>query len=439
MPDLDPLRTIADGTTAPPFESLEEVARRRNRRAAASVASLAVAALIVVAGAFAVTGSDDDALPEPVITPGPTPSPTPGPSDGSPTHRSGTSMTPEEVVLADNAGMWFGGASADDPDFRISVWTATCTWCPKNFAGVRPEFRAMAITTDGYATTTYRRSPVPGGFYFVHSPAPGVLLVVDDANGGEWLVREDGTTSKRLPRVVEDRPAEEPRQWFQCLSGEEQTTWCAVDVADETVYEWRGAWTGSPGNTLSAVTPDAGPPPWGRQLLDASDGALVAWWDQGGLRRTRVLASPDTAGAGTGSLVGDMVLGTLEDDLLYWSHARRTDDLVFHVGDDGGASWRTIEQSLPTRNVSTEEILATPEGAVILRHLDYAAPVQLTMWRLGSLEEGEWELAYSGEFPEGMDNGLRQPFTVVGDRLLSSGSLYSDDDGRSWTAITSWR
>ena len=70
-----------------------------------------------------------------------------------------------------------------------------------------------------------------------------------------------------------------------------------MDVADETVYEWRGPWTGSPGNTLSAVSPGVGIEPWGRQLLDASEGALVAWWDQDGVRRTRVLASPDAAGA----------------------------------------------------------------------------------------------------------------------------------------------
>ena len=311
-------------------------------------------------------------------------------------------MTPKEVVLADNAGFWFGGASADDPDFRVSVWTATCTWCPKNFAGVRPEFAALAVTTDGYATATYRRPPFPGGIYYVHSPAPGVLMLVDDANGGEWLVREDGTVSRRLPRVVEERLADEPRQWFECLSGEVQATWCALDVADETVYEWRGPWSATPGNTLSAVTPGAGIEPWGRQLLDASEGALVAWFDLDGVRRTRVLASPDAAGVAPERLVADRVLGTLEDDLLYWSHVPRSDDLVFHVGDDGGANWRTIEQSLPTSSVTTEEILATPEGGIILRHVEYTSPtLQVTMWRLGSLEEGEWTLAYSGEFPEG--------------------------------------
>ena len=442
MPDLDPMRTIAHRATAPPFESLEEVARRRDRRSAVTtVVGLTVAALIVVGGAVAVTGSDDDATPEPIITPSPTPTPTPSPTSAeSPTHQSETSMTPEEVVRASNAGLWFAGASADDPDFRISVWTATCTWCPEKVPGVRPDFSAIAITTDGYATTTYRRPPFPGGIYYVHSPAPGVLMLVDDANGGEWLVREDGTVSKRLKHVVEERPANEPRQWFQCLSGDVQATWCAVDVAGETVYEWRGPWTGSPGNTLSAVSPGAGIEPWGRQLLDASEGALVAWWDQDGVRRTRVLASPEAAGIDPERLVADMVLGTPEEDLLYWSHVPRSDDLVFHVGDDGGASWRTIEQSLPTSAVSTEEILATPGGAVILRHVEHGTPsLQVTMWRLDSLEEGEWSLAKYGELPEGVDNGHRYPLTVVGGRLFSAGSLYSDDDGRSWTSITRWR
>ncbi len=441
MPDLDALRVIANRASAPPFDTLEKVARRRDRRTAASVASLTIAALIVVGGAIAVTGSDDDASPEPVITPGPTATPTTSPTaDESPTHQSDTSMTPEEVVLADNAKLWFGGASADDPDFRMSVWTTRCTWCPKSVDGVRPEFTVMATTTDGFATTTYRRPRFPGGVYYVHSPAPGVLMVVDDSNGGEWLVRDDGTTTKRLTRMVDNRPADQPRQWFQCLSGTEQVTWCAVDVATETVYEWRGPWTGSPGNTRSAVTPDSGLEPWGRQLLDASEGALVAWWDQNGVRRTRVLASPDTTGADAERLVGDMVLGSFEDDLLYWSHGLRSDDLVFHVGDDGGASWRTIKQSLPTPTVSTEEIVGTPEGGIILRNLDYMTPtVKVTMWRLESLEEGEWTLVYSGELPEGMDNALVQPLTSVGHRLQSGSSLYSDDDGRSWTATTTWR
>src|SRR5215218_6702647 len=104
MPDLDPLRTIAHRATAPPFESLEDVARRRDRRTAvASVASLTIAALIVVGEAVAVTGSDNDASPEPVITPLPTPAPTPSSTAVQATpHQSDTSMTPEEVVLADN-------------------------------------------------------------------------------------------------------------------------------------------------------------------------------------------------------------------------------------------------------------------------------------------------------------------------------------------------
>ena len=84
--------------------------------------------------------------------------------------------------------------------------------------------------------------------------------------------------------------------------------------------------------------------------------------------------------------------------------------------------------------------MGTPEGGLILRNLDYMTPtVKVTMWRLGSLEEGEWTLVYSGELPEGMDNGLMQPLTSVGHRLQSGSSLYSDDDGRSWTATTTWR
>jgi hypothetical protein len=406
------------------------VVRGRVAVGAAAAVALAVGAAVALPSLRA-----DDA---PVITPTPSPSiPTPSgettPS-GEQTHESETSMTPQEVVQADNASLAFAGASFDDRDFRISVWRAECTWCPKDLTGSRPEFGAMAITTDGFETATYRRSPFPGGVYYVHSPASGVLLVVDDANGGEWLVREDGTVSDRLPRKVEEHTDAEPREWFECLSGEDQLTWCAIDVAEETVYESRGVWSGAPGTTISAVTPGAGRQPWGRQLLDASAGSLVAWWYQDGERRTRVLAEPDD---GEQSLVADMVLNPLEEDLLYWSHAPGSDELVFHVGDDGGASWRTIEQTLPTPAIHTEELVAIPGGGVLLRHLDERTRV-LTLWRLDSLEEGEWTLVYSTQLAEPVDNALMHPLTISGERLMS-GSLYSDDDGRTWTGVDTWR
>jgi hypothetical protein len=436
---------LRDAVSGEPQDELDpadllRTGRRRVARRRLGI-GVAVAAAAAVAGVAIAVPSLRDDEPAPVITPTPTPAPTTDVTPtGEPTHESETSMTPEEVVRADNAGLWFAGASADDPDFRVSAWTATCTWCPEQVPGLRPEFSAIATTTDGYATTTYARPPFPGGIYYVHSPAPGVLLLVDDANGGEWLVGRDGSVSERLPRIVEDRSFVEPRAWFSCLSTQVQPpdylgTWCAFDVATETVYERRGSWSDSPGFTRSTVSPAAGLEPWGRQLLDASGGDLVAWWILQGERRTRTLASPPD---GT-DLVGDMVLDARED-LLYWSHVVGTDVLTFHVGDDRGESWRTIAQTVPTPGVSTEEILATPEGTVLLRHVEEeGSNLRARIWRLDSLEGGEWDLVHdTGDLPYTADVGEMRPLTIVGERLML-GSLYSDDDGQTWSQVDTWR
>ena len=83
-------------------------------------------------------------------------------------------MRPREVVHAENAQLQFAGVSADDPDFRISVWTAECTWCPKQPETGRPLFNAMAVTTDGLETATYRRPPMGAARPFsCTAPRPG--------------------------------------------------------------------------------------------------------------------------------------------------------------------------------------------------------------------------------------------------------------------------
>jgi hypothetical protein len=438
MPDLDGLRSIGERINTPDLEVLRATARKRGRRARIATTVSALVATVSV-GTLVVGGlADDRSAPGPDVPPATqTPTP-PTPTDPTPTHQSETSMTPREVVEADDAELNRMGVSAEDPDFRVSVWTATCTWCPKRFpdSQTRPTFSAMAITTDGFETARYRRPPVdPARPVRVLSPAPGVLLFSDYANGGEWLVRDDGSVT-RVARVLENRPAADRRLWFECLSGDEQATWCALDVGSATAYEWGDPWAGSPGITASAVPPGSGMEPWARELLDRSGFVdLVAHWNQDGTPRSRVLTSAP-AGA---TLVGDMVLGASED-LLYWSHVHGTERLTFHVGDDGGANWRVIEQTLPTSDISTEEILATPTGTLILRHVtERRQTVRARIWRLDSLEEGTWELVHdTGELPYMYDLGVMHQITVAGSALML-GALSSDDDGRTWTQVTSLR
>ena len=342
-------------------------------------------------------------------------------------------MTPREVVGAANAELLYAGVSADDPGFMISAWSAECTWCPVNpRLEKRPTFAGMAITDDGFKSATYVRPPRGFGVIRVLSPAPGVLLITDPANGREVLVGQDATVT-RVQRVAADRPATEPRLWFECASSGDWLTWCALDVAAATAYEWGAPWSGSPGLTQSAVDPGLGAPARGRRLRPDLGSDVVAWWVQDDVRQERVIAP------GRRGLFADAVLGA-RDDLLYWSHVRGTHRMTFHVGDDDGRSWRDVEQAAPTPDIGTEEVVATPSGAFLLRHItEKGDAVRARIWRLDSLEEGDWELVHdTGELPYMYDLGQMFQPTSVGSRLVF-GLLHSDDDGQSWTQVSRLR
>jgi hypothetical protein len=448
MPDLDELRSLGDQVVPPPLPLLRDVARRRHRLTTLTAIGAGAAAVLVVVSGVAVLQSagDDRSLPDPITPVSPTPTPdvtpdaTPDATPGtSPAHESETSMTPEEVVLADNAVLAYGGVSADDPDFRVSAWTAECTWCPKRYpeSPTRPMFHALAVTTDGWRTTTYRRPPRgTAGIFYVHSPAAGVLLIVDPANGGEWQVSENGAWTL-LPHAVEDHEADSPRQWFSCrLSGTYRTTWCAYD--DGVVYERGEAWSGGPDDDTSAVSPAVGIEPWGRERLTPDgDGPLTSWWYADGVRNTRTLIESFPSNSRAGS-----VLAADDGDLLYWSQARGEDRMRFFIGDDHGQSWREVEQRYPAdpRVEGQVEVLSTPDGTLVLRDVAEAAGGSHTrLWRLDSLEGGEWELVHdTGVLPTTVDTGAMRQLTVLGSTLWS-GTLSSDDDGRTWSGVEAWR
>ena len=127
MPDLEQLRRLSGEVRPPAFESLEQVAGRRDRRATVSVALASVAAVVaVVAGGLLVVDPGED-RPDPApFVPTPTPSPTKPDKTGKPsekpTHASATSMSPKEVVLADDATLELTGVSARRPGLpRLEV------------------------------------------------------------------------------------------------------------------------------------------------------------------------------------------------------------------------------------------------------------------------------------------------------------------------------
>ena len=409
--------------------------RMRHRRAVMAAGAVTVVVAIVVAAGWGVLANRPDRAHPPVDTPTPTPSVTTPPSpssEPSPRHAAGTSMTSREVVRAANAELLYTGISADDPDFMISAWTAVCTWCPVNpRLEQRPSFTGMAVTVDGFRSATYVRPPRGFGVIRVLSPAPGVLLITDPANGHEVLVGRDGTMT-RVQRVVADRPATKPRRWFECLSGSEGSTWCALDVAGRTAYQWGAPWSGSSGLTQSAVDPGLAAPARGRRLRADLSSDVVAWWVRDGVRQERVIAP------GRRNLFADAVLGARRP--LYWSHVGGSDRMTFHVGDGGGTSWRDVEKPAPTPDFGTEEVLATPSGAILLRHVtEQGDAVRARIWRLDSLEAGDWELVHAtGRLPYMYDLGQMYQLTSVGSRLVL-GLLYSDDDGQTWTQTSKLR
>jgi hypothetical protein len=457
--ELETLRSLADRMHPPTFESLEEVARLRTRRTAVYTAVGGVLAVLLVStGIVVATARDDEPDPAPIITPTPTPTKTPSPTpnpDPTPTHSSDTSMTPQEVVAAVDATLQLTGVSADDPDFRFSVWEATCHWCPKvtSEARGRPTFRALAITSDGYTTATYRRVPFNTGIEHAVSLGPGLLGIVDGANGYEWLVRDDGTITP-LERDFDEIPATDPRLWFVCLGNTGRTgpggqgtpfdarsTWCALDPKTDTIHVWLSPWAGTPDDSRSMISPESGPPAWGfRDPITGPtrpadpDPHLVAWWDVNGTPHHEDLGRATISGAIENPPPGVMSL---------WSWVRGSLTLTVFTSNDQGASWRTTTLTAPFRPPYSFSLFWTPGGDLIARQnmifpdgsdreLD-----GLRIWRASPADGGSFEAVYEA----GTGNQIAQydlAFSLLGDRIWAS-RLWSDDDGRTWTEATTWR
>ena len=414
------------------------------RRAAVSAAVAAALAVVATAAGVVLVNHDDRPTRASAIRPTPT-----VPATGSarptptPTHGISDTMTPREVVRADNARLLLTGVSADDPDFRLSVWEAECTWCPDPVEprGL-PTYYALAITTDGYATTTYRRPRFnPGYPLHVESPGPGLLLVIDAANGAEWLVRDDGTVT-RLARVVAERRPADPRRWHICADNHDidyQLSWCALDPAANAFYAWEGLWRSTNFSSQSIAGPGASDEPWGLVWPRPDERTppapvLVAYWYVDGIRHTRDFGPATTSGE-----VHNLPLGVMS----FWALDQRAGTLTIFSSDDRGASWQTAELRAPVHSRNLD-VSRTPGGGLLALQGDAffkdGSPHEgegIRIWRAPAITHGSLKAVYESRRRTDARGSYAAGFSVAGARIWSGG-LWSDDDGRTWSPTT-WR
>lgn len=413
-------RQVADGVR-PPDVDPDEIRMRARRSQRRRVSLAAAAALVAVVAASAVLVSTPDPRMSEPVNPAPSPSrtltsePTPEPN---PFPRS---MTPEEVVAHPDALLSTVAVAPDAPDTRMALWSVSCTRpCPEKGPY---SFSALALTTDGYETTTFVRPGFTLGVNLeVSSPRQGLFLVVDVSNAREWLVDLDGTV-RPVTRASRELSPDDPRLWFQC-TGRWRQTWCALDPTTATAYEWPRAWDGS------AARPDSGDRPWGANPEPRSTlatGRLEAWWDTDSGRQVRTLAEVTK---------GDYVLGSPPGEMMLWA---REDgySLDFYTSRDAGASWEKVTR--PADGLSTGDFLhvtRAPSGTYFVSSI-YP---RLRVWR-GEASGGAFREVYQQpelDVPETTGAGLWTQGDLVYVSAYATVAV-SADDGLTWRTIQTWR
>ena len=408
-------RRIADDVEPPPVDvdAIRSRARAGRQRRTAFVVTAVAAAVI---GAGVVVTDRDAAAPDPARPAPPVPSPAPEPtSSAKPWPKS---MTPEQVVDRPGALLTTIGVSPDDPDTRISVWSVTCSrTCPERGPF---SFAALALTTDGYETTTLVRPVFETGVdLHVTTVRPGTFLLVDESNGHEWLVDVDGTQRPVVRVDAEVRPTD-PDLWYPCTGGWRQT-WCSLDPDTATAHEWPEAWDGS------AVRPGLGVLPWGANPEPRSTGGtgrLEAWWYTAAGRQVRTLARVTR---------GDYVLGTVPGEMAYWA-VPGTGSVDLYASRDSGATWTRETRPAPDLR-DTYIVRRSPSGA----YLAMSPYPDLVVWR-AEADGGAFRevLRRQGGGTETTGTGIR----VLDGLVVVSGFdtvAVSADDGLTWTEIRQWR
>ena len=415
-------RQVADGVR-PPVVDPDEIRTRARRSQRRRVSLAATAALVTVVAAGAVLVSTLDPPATAPVDPAPSPSPTPTSEPAPKTNPFPKSMTLEEVVAHPDALLSTVAMAPDDPDTRMSVWTVSCTRpCPKDQHPL--SFSAVALTTDGYETTTYLRPTFDVGVdLHVSSPREGLFLLVDISNDREWLVDVVAGTDRYVTRVSTPLAPEDPQLWFPC-TGRWRQTWCSLDPEAGTAHKWPQEWDGS------AAQPDSGDPPWGANpepRSTSATGRLEAWWDTASGRQVRTLAEVTK---------GDYVLGSPPGEMSLWA---REDgySLDFYTSRDGGASWDTVTR--PADDLSTLSFLQVKRAPSGTYFVSSTYP-RLQVWR-GEASGGAFREVYQQpelDVPETTGAGL----WTHGDLVYVSGYAtvaVSDDDGLTWRTVQTWR
>jgi hypothetical protein len=415
-------RLVAEGVE-PPLVDADEIRARaravRHRRA--SLVAAATVTAVVAIGAIVAVDRDDapgpvDPAPSPTrsVTEEPTPEPTPDAG------RLPRSMTPEEVVARPDALVSTVAVDPADPDTRLSIWSVPCGR-PCRARGPFA-FDALALTTDGYATTTYVRPTFEIGVdLHVTVPREGVFLLVDESNGREHLVEVDGT-QRAVTRVDEPIQPDDPRLWFPCSTGWRQN-WCSLDLDAAAAHQWPNAWDGS------AVRPGTGARPWGtnpRPRPTSQSGHLEAWWDTDEGRQLITL---------TDTFSGDYVLDTPAGEMAFWARpGGGTIDIW--SSRDGGATWQRDGRAAPGVTDDYLIVRRSPGGAF----LAVSIYPRLVVWRAGA-ESGGFEEVYRQPGRAGGETSGAGLWTD-GDLVHVSGfatAAVSADDGLTWTTVREWR
>lgn len=397
-------RHVADGLVPPEVDLGAVRARARsNRRRTAGLAVAASVAVAVAAGALTV-GGRPTGLPDPV--PATSTSPSPVPSRPPARAFSPESMTPQVVVGTSGAQLDLVGVSPTDTDVRMSAWSIA-------------DYRGMALTTDGYRTTTYAAFP-DGATQVIGVPGDGVFLL-SDGNDHEWLVGVDGRV-RPVTRVSSAFSPADPRQWFRCVYGSWRSRWCSLDVATATAHLSTARWGGS------AVRPGLGVQPWGAHPEPRSaysTGRLEAWWYTAAGRQVRTLAQARD---------GDYVLDTPPGQMAFWAPGSAPDTVDLHTSRDGGATWEVQTRGVPAATGPGRRVFRTPGGA-LLTCTSGAGLVVSRAEAGGGPFRTVFEAAAFGPDPCA---GL---LTQGGSLSVNAGDVaaVSTDDGRSWTTIDTWR
>ena len=384
----------------------------RRRRVVTTTAAGAVLTLSVAVGVLVprlLADTPPPANPPTPVTPTPTQTVTPDkpPTDRLFHPRKGTKrLTLRQTVLSYNAEQLSGVASPGDPDVRLSIWRTECVVCPAGEAG-HPVFDAMALTRDGYESTTYLHLPTEGFDLgagpedldppTISSPAQGVFLLVEHLNGPAWVLHANGNL-RRVRPTAETSKVTDPRLVYRCdyARGGLAIGWCLLDPRRATTAPLVGTWVDL---GHSAGNPGLGQAPWGIVNTTRNGPGDSAWWQDHGVRRTQELALHEGRGY-IRSLSGN-------DDPTYWTAPRGARAMQIQVVRPrsgglvsfGRRPFPTVPHrdrpGLRSEDVWSPGFFRTPDGALLAVSHSSDDP-GLMIWRAPSLTAGPFELVYDG-------------------------------------------